>query len=69
MATLEERLADAEDAYHNLMTGQSVVEVRDGNGELVRYNAASATRLAAYVQDLKRQLGLSTISGPMKVWF
>jgi len=68
---LTERLAEAELAYHRLMTGGAVVELRDQNGEVIKYTQASATRLASYIQYLKEQLGLLPRSskGPMKVWF
>lgn len=51
-------LEEAEQAYHNLQTGQSVAELRDQNGETVRYTPANAYRLAAYILSLKSQLGL-----------
>lgn len=50
------------------MLGQTVVEVRDSNGETIRFNAANANKLATYINDLKRQLGQIT-SGPMQVVF
>lgn len=62
-------LQEAEVAYHRLMTGQSVVEFRDQNGELVRYSAVNASRLMGYILDLKRQLGMGAGQGPMRVWF
>lgn len=68
MATKQELLAQAEEAYHKLMLGQTVVEVRDSNGETIRFNAANANKLATYINDLKRQLGQIT-SGPMQVVF
>lgn len=55
--TLQEKLTQAEDAYHKLMLGQTVVEVRDSNGETIRYTTANANRLATYIQELRRQLG------------
>lgn len=58
MADLSNQLAEAEAAYHALMTGQSVAELRDSNGELVRYTPASASRLLVYINSLKQQLGL-----------
>lgn len=64
MATLQTRLTDAETAYHDLMVGKSVVEVRDANGETLRYSAANSAKLAIYIQDLKRQIN-STRTGPM----
>lgn len=66
---LNTALQDAEQAYHRLMTGQSAVEFRDSNGELVRYSAISANRLMGYILSLKSQLGLATNVGPMRAWF
>lgn len=60
MATVQERLTAAEDAYHQIMIGRSVVELRDQNGETIRYTPANASRLASYIQELKRQLGQVT---------
>jgi hypothetical protein len=63
-------LADAEKAYHALMTGQSVAEFRDQNGELVRYSPANAQRLQGYILSLKMQLGLPTgITPPARAIF
>lgn len=66
--TLSERLADAEAKYHQLMTGTSVVEVTDQNGEKVVFSRASASNLAKYIQQLKDQLN-GTSRGPMRAWF
>ena len=66
--TIEELLAEAETQYHKLLTGRSVVEFRDQNGELMRYTQPNAPRLAAYIQSLKAQLGRAP-SGPMRVFF
>lgn len=55
---LTTQLAEAEAAYHALMVGQSVAELRDSNGELIRYTPANAGRLLAYITSLKQQLGL-----------
>lgn len=62
-------LKEAEQAYHKLMIGQSAVEFRDQNGEMIRYSAVSAPRLLGYIASLKRQLGLASNSSPMKAWF
>lgn len=53
------------------MTGTSVVELKDQNGEIVKYGASSRTALASYINDLKIQLGLipKASRGPMKAWF
>lgn len=69
MATLQDRLNEAEAAYHALQTGQAVVEVRDSDGSSVRYTSANAARLYAYIEDLKRQLGFGSVTGPMRVIF
>lgn len=72
MATTEElqtRLTEAETAYHNLVLGKAMVEFRDSNGELVRYSQTNRAALAAYIDDLKRQLGTQDISGPMRSMF
>ena len=64
MATPQERLHEAEAAYHDLMIGKSAVQFRDANGEFVMYGKADAAQLAAYIDTLKRQIaGLA--SGPM----
>ena len=61
-------LQEAEAAYHKLMTGQSVVEFRDQNGETIRYSAINAFRLQGYIADLRRQVGAGG-SAPMRAWF
>lgn len=65
--TDQERLTSAEDAYHRLLVGSAFVEVRDSNGEMVRYKPADATKLLAYINSLKRTLGLTSPTGPMRV--
>lgn len=55
MATLAERLAEAETALHRLQTGAALVTVRSQAGEYVQYRPADLDRLAAYVADLRRQ--------------
>lgn len=69
MVSIQDRLNEAEAAYHALQCGQAVAEVRDQNGESVRYTAANASRLYGYILDLKRQLGITAYSGPMRVIF
>ena len=68
MATIPDRLAEAESAYHDLMTGKAVVEVTDQNGEKVTFHRASASKLAQYIQSLKMQMK-SGNRGPMRVYF
>lgn len=75
MATVQQMqvwLVEAENAYHALQTGASVVEAQDSNGERVRYTSANASRLKAYIEDLKLQIaGLATTASryPLRpVW-
>lgn len=69
--TLAERLVEAETAYHDLLTGKSVVELRDSNGELVRYSAANRSALQNYIVSLKAQIAAGNspaYTGPMRVF-
>lgn len=66
---LEARLAEAELAYHQLALGQMARVFVDQNGERIEYSAGNKNFLVAYIADLKRQLGLATVSGPMEVYF
>ena len=64
-------LKEAEAAYHALMSGQTVAEVRDHNGELIRYFAPQAMRLKNYILELKSELGLIRPGAvaPARGWF
>lgn len=67
--TPAQQLAEAELAYHRLMTGRSVQEVVDQNGERIRYTPASASRLAVYITELKALIGgVANSTGPMRFW-
>lgn len=66
---LQKQLQEAEQAYHRLMTGASVVLFKDSNGETVQYSAVSANKLLGYIMSLKQQLGRLPHAGPMRVWF
>lgn len=71
---IKDALSAAEDAYHQLMLGQSVRVLVDQNGERVEFTSANAGRLAAYVADLRRQLAICegtynrNSNGPMRVF-
>lgn len=56
MATLAQRLVEAEAALHDISLGRGVVEVRDQNGELCKYGPANLPALTAYIARLKRQI-------------
>lgn len=66
MATLQERLTNAEAAYDALVTGKAVRRFVDQNGEQVEYTPANAPRLLAYIESLKSQIG-GTVAGPMGI--
>lgn len=65
--TLEQQLTDAKSQYHLLVTGQAAKVYVDQNGERVEYVAANASRLAAYITSLERQVAGSNNLGPMRV--
>ena len=71
LETLQQYLSEAQAAYHRLMTGAALVTVKDQNGEMVTYQAASAMRLSAYIANLEAQIaaltGARRASGPMWV--
>lgn len=54
--TLRTRLAEAEEAYHQLMIGAKEVSVNVGNFGSVTYNQTSRAVLEAYIADLKAKL-------------
>lgn len=72
--TTQQALADARQAYHNLLTGQAVAEFRDQNGEVVRYTQMNRAALFDYIGTLERKLALEmgqtpASVAPMRVWF
>lgn len=66
---LRAQLKEAEAAYHRLMTGASIVMLKDSNGEQVQYSAVNRLALMGYIQSLRHQLGLSGQSRPMRPYF
>ena len=54
--TLKISLVEAEDAYHQLMTGTKEVSVNVGNFGSVTYNQTSRAALEAYISSLKSQI-------------
>lgn len=56
MATIAEQLAEAEAAYHALITGKAPRVVVDQNGERIEFVAANSTKLYLYIQSLRAQL-------------
>lgn len=68
MALIDDRISEAEQALHDLNIGKQIVEVRDSNGESVKYNSASRGQLAAYLSELRRARDSSDVT-PMRVFF
>ena len=68
MATVADRLAEAEVEYHALITGNKPRVVVDQNGERVEFTVANAGRLKQYIESLKLTLG-GVNKGPMRVFF
>lgn len=62
--TPAERLVEAEAAYHTLQIGLGVAEITDQSGERIRYTTANASRLAAYIKELKAEIAGQ--SGPIR---
>lgn len=54
--TLQQRIAEAEEALHKLQTGGYVVELTSPDGTRIRYGEADAAKLGAYLQVLHGQL-------------
>jgi len=65
---LQARLTEAENALHEVMMGKSVRTIVDQSGERIEFSPTNTSRLSAYIEGLKRQLGLLSISGPMRVY-
>lgn len=71
---IKQRLDEAKDAYHDLMTGRAVRVLVDQNGERVEYQASNRNQLALYIQQLEDELskcvgGDVSTSGPLRFFF
>lgn len=70
--TTAQKLAEARQAYHEIMTGQAVSRFVDQNGESVSYSKVNIGGLAAYIAALERELanpGVPAYRGPLKFTF
>lgn len=67
MAT-QQQLLEAQAAYHTLMTGGQLVELRHEGEGYMRYTPSNAVQLLAYVNSLEAQLNvpLSQRTGPRR---
>mgnify|MGYP003294873324 CR=1 FL=1 len=54
--TLRTRLAEAEEAYHQLLVGAKEVSVSVGQFGTVTYNQVSRSALESYISSLKSQI-------------
>lgn len=69
MATTQQKLDAAREAYHDLLTGNKARVVVDQNGERVEFTPANRDALRAYIRDLEDEVNAVTRTrGPMKVW-
>jgi hypothetical protein len=68
--TAQEKLVEAEAAYHQLLTGSKARVVVDQNGERIEFTATTRGALAAYIEQLKNEIaGNTKASQPLRVWF
>jgi hypothetical protein len=56
LATTAEKLAQAEEAKHKLVTGQLPRVFMDQNGERVEYTTTNLASLNAYIASLKAEI-------------
>ena len=71
MPTTIELLKEAKAAYHRLQIGEQAVDVRDADGSSIRYTAANASRLEAYIAKLQAEVNGTSghLRRPMRpVW-
>lgn len=52
--SIEQQLSEAQTAYHELLTGQSVVKLKRGDREM-QYTPANQHQLKNYIDQLKAQ--------------
>jgi len=74
LAVLQQRLAEAQQAEHDIMTGTSVRRFIDQNGESVEYSRANINQLQAYIRKLEQQIrdlqnSVEAYRGPIKFRF
>lgn len=69
--SVQDRLDEANAAYHDLQIGKAPASVRDSNGEEIRYTQTNPTALVAYIALLESQLNptVPAVIGPMTFSF
>ena len=63
------RLAQAEEALHNLVTGRMARVIVDQNGERVEFTMTSVTQLQAYIATLRGESAVSAARKPIGFFF
>lgn len=58
-ALIEQRLAQAREALHKLLTGASTVQL-SYQGESITYSSTDEGRLRNYIRELESQLGIGS---------
>ena len=67
--TTAQKLVEAEDALHKLMTGQAVRVFVDQNGERVEFTTASAGKLRGYIAELTATIAGRASPGSIGFFF
>lgn len=68
--TTAQRLAEAKDALHAILTGQGVIRVQDQSGEAITFSTANVNRLRAYILELEAELAGTVVpTGPTRPMF
>lgn len=63
------RLAEAEQAWHDLQIGGQARVFVDQNGERIEYTPATRAGLRGYIMELRNALGISSgVVGPLYPW-
>lgn len=65
--TLDEKITEAEVALHDLAIGKQVRVVVDQSGERIEFTASNASRLRAYLEDLRAVKANTKVKGPMGI--
>lgn len=72
--TIAQRLAEARQAYHDIMIGGAISRFVDQNGEQIQYTRANSSLLSAYIVRLEAEEGRCTgaraaYRGPLRFTF
>lgn len=65
---LIQMLREAKNALHQIMLGDKVVEVKDQNGEVIKYDRANRNHLEDYIRQLELQIGCRKVVRPIEFY-